>query len=52
MFFFFSYDQKWVLKSITDEEYLTLKNILPHQLDYFEENKESLLSKVRNNNVI
>jgi len=45
-FFFFSADENLVIKTISDKELKTLRNILPQYVKHFQENPNSLIAKI------
>ena len=45
-FFFFTNDNNFLIKSISDEEMITLRRILPKYYDHFENNPQSLITRI------
>ena len=45
-FFFFSYDNKLIIKTVSDRELKVLLNILPDYIQHFTENPFSMIAKI------
>ena len=45
-FFFFSYDNKWILKTITDRELNSFRQRMPEYFHHMSEYRKSLINKI------
>jgi len=45
-FFFFSHDNKFIIKTMTNSELILMKTIVPAYVEHLQKNPDSLLAKI------
>lgn len=45
-FFFFTYDNKWILKTLSENELMAFRKIFPEYIHHMETNPFSLINKI------